>query len=142
MLTKAGARKKISVADVIKAAEENGFVFFKGWHDSKYDAKEKKQVISKACVLGQAAINLGISGPSLRTALDNIAADWTTPGSDIMKYNDNAATSYRQALAFLKKTLAPYKNRVIQVPAYDWSDFKLKRKTPKNKVPKQEAPTT
>ncbi len=97
----------IKISELIEAAEKNGYEWGRGGTRNR----------TRLCVLEQAAKNLGF--PSKRWAkiarqLNDL--DWSEMwGSRIYGYNDIYATSYEDAVNFMKKKLKKYRNKEISL---------------------------
>jgi hypothetical protein len=99
---------EFTIEDVIKAAEKNGFE----WNRNGEYFDENEDGTIRACVLGQAALNLDINPDLMIFAMVETAGVFMLP---VWVYNDQAATSYEDAVDFLRKTLLPYKDITINV---------------------------
>lgn len=119
--------KRITVGEVIAAMEKNGFRHARGSWVRPIHPKDwrKKSTIGAACIIGQAAINLGVGATQLQSALDNIAIfgdsnDISRLGSTIADRNDAPGISYQRVLAFAKSLLSPHSERTISVIEHNW----------------------
>lgn len=97
---------KVTIEQIIEAAEQNGFE----WTQAKFF--NDKGDITQACVLGQVALNLDLSAVSL---LNSLNRECSYIGNEIFRYNDYEAKTYAGAVKGLKKYLAPFKGREIEV---------------------------
>lgn len=95
---------QVTIDDIIKAAEKNGFEWSQG------EFYNKTGDITKACILGQVALNLDISPNALLQELNNIWIEANHirgyAGIAIWVYNDDKATSYKDAVKHLKQVLS------------------------------------
>ena len=113
-------KKTIKISDVIAAAEKNGFRWIRTWQHTHLVRNEQGyyiSVIDSACVLGQAAINLGATNMSVLDALNGLEKykDDMGIGDRIIQYNDETAKSYKGALSYLKRILTKYGDKEIEV---------------------------
>jgi hypothetical protein len=128
--------KRITIKQVIAAAKENGYEHtVSGWFNESGASPLKP--ITKACIMGQAALNLGVNHHELRAAIDSIDKNRYTPlASRIIRKNDDYVptpgggyrpTTYEEMVKYLTDTLKPYEDQVIVVPKKKYYARKTRR---------------
>lgn len=106
----------ITVGDVIKAAEKNGFEWT---NDGTWVGIDEDGYVVKGCILGQIAVNLGCEALELNKALNRLESPYYL-GKNIYLYNDNTAKGYYDVLGHLKAILEPYKDKKIRLASKKW----------------------
>ncbi len=105
--------KLITGRDIIEAIKKNGFNHSRGRWFGKSDKRINGQyvrgstVITSACVMGQAAINLGVDYTSLSKG------EFNEPTSKMITLNDHRRLSYPELVAEAEKLFAPYLDTTI-----------------------------
>lgn len=106
---------KITIDDVIKAIEENGYEPKKGGFYF-YGLDTDQYVVVGACAIGQAALNLKCEPNSLLSALNYATKNLI--GNIIVNYNDRRDIKRYPTIAkFARKTLEPFSAYEITVQA-------------------------
>lgn len=100
--------KTVTVAQLIKASEKNGFPW--SGHNSKSSPLTPQHHLV-SCVVGQGVENLG--GTKFPYFLDGRNPQSIL--SRIYEYNDHYAPSYEHALRFMKDVLAPYRRKKVRI---------------------------
>lgn len=115
----------VTAEEILEAVKLNGLTLRRGgWFGKEGTTVPYKdsgspiniRVTTSACILGQGAINLGITGESLARALNDIEVEIPTRqlnpvgydgklGNYIMELNDSTQTQYRWMLVALKNAL-------------------------------------
>lgn len=109
--------KTVSVQDIIDAMNKNGYK----WHQGSWFGGDSE--ITGACIMQQAALNLGVVGYSLRDALNSRSRRGI--GDRIISFNDYEATSYEDALQYAIELLKPLVKEVLYVRVHDYEDLNL-----------------
>ena len=107
----------VTTEQIIKAMEDNGYTHTRGsWFATHYDSRGKPVIVG-ACIMGQAALNLGIEEVDVLTILNNaIAFDETRLtarglGNIIMSMNDQIKAPYSKMLNKVKSNMEPFAGR-------------------------------
>ena len=100
----------VTVEEFIAAAEKNGYQWS---NDGTWVETDDKGYVTRACVLGQAAINLGIAVEGMWNPLNSLDP-YHAVAREIYWYNDTYALNYDQAVAKLKEVLEPYKGKTMK----------------------------
>lgn len=104
---------KITVADVIKAIEDNGYEPRKGGY-FHYSFEGGHAVVVGGCALGQAGLNLNCEPVHIARGLNSLSDERL--GNMIIKYNDNPRRkSWKSIARYAKKILKPYANETLEV---------------------------
>lgn len=114
--------KTVTPADIIAAAEENGYI----WHREGFWDSDSTGVITKACILGQVSLNLGIDHQQLWYYLkqlpikgelqDELKAELGLEVfnvGNITHLNDNSSYGvkrYKKLVSIFKRMLQPHMN--------------------------------
>lgn len=97
--------KVITVADILEAMEANNIPHQRGaWFKNKAgnSVNEAEDKIGSACILGQTAINLGVSTNDLQRAIDQAIPGFS---ATIISWNDHQHLSYSQMVTLTKARL-------------------------------------
>jgi hypothetical protein len=130
------AFKKFKIADVITAMEENGYIHAHG----DWFIPNSEGVITRACIMGQAALNLGVVGSghfSLERALNLVPrkSNKDEPAylaSKIIDTNDHRTKpKYSAVLKKVKEILEPYKDVEIEAEVHEYNARKKQRRVKK-----------
>lgn len=104
--------KAIKVSDFIAAAEKNGYPWTGNVRYSQNSLHHKGTTLT--CVVGQGMINLGVHHWPFSYPFDKERNRPVYHAFDkVMAYNDHDATSFEDALRFMKTELAPYVDEVV-----------------------------
>lgn len=125
---------KVTIAQLIEASEKNGYPwahtidFNSGQNEGPFiDYKTHKVVKTRdrgyavlSCVVGQGVINLnGAIFPEVNLNYDDPNYEQKQQLGvvlgEIYQYNDREATSYEDAVRFMKEKLEPFKNFVVKI---------------------------
>lgn len=111
--------KTVTVQDVIDAAKKNGLAWERrgSYFHEEYIGNYTYR-ITAACVLGQAAYNLGVEPDYLDQELGHIAGSSST--RKITIFNDKEATSYEEAVALLEQVLTPFADSELDAVVRDY----------------------
>jgi len=114
--------KKVTVAEVLEAIEKNGYKHIRGqWWGTEWN--DGPAVITSACVMGQAALNLGVSNSDLESKL-NAAADGLA--STMINYNDDELPSgrhrkYSELKEIARNKFRPHLHKMIEVETAEYN---------------------
>lgn len=109
------ATRTVKVSEILEAIEKNGYKHVRGqWFHS--DMTNEGIITKGACIMGQAAINLGIS-PDFYRELDAVTGGL---GSKMIDYNDSPLESgryrkYSELKEIARNKFRPYLNEIITV---------------------------
>ena len=119
---------KVTVAQLIKASEKNGFLWARNNHNlSNPDGSALALIMNSdhtcetfSCVVGQGLANLkgNISGTEYHffgESVESGYSDLDEAFQMVYKFNDNEAKTYQEAVEFMKKTLAPFVDYEINI---------------------------
>lgn len=100
--------KIVTGAEILAALEKNGFLHERGWYDITFI--DKVETITSACVMGQAAINLGVSMSDIEHVLDTEADGLA---GTMIHYNDSQTESgnyrsYSDLKKIARRRFKPY----------------------------------
>ncbi len=95
------SRKRITGRDIIEAIRQNGYEHIRGEWFWNRDKRGRFSPITKACVMGQAAINLGVSTQALESA-------FYKPVTQMISLNDRTNLSYEELVVRAEEVFKPY----------------------------------
>lgn len=116
---------RVTGKDILDAIEKNGFRHTRGeWFGDTdgYEAIEGAP-ISKACVMGQAALNLGVNWEELMNATNEEFGGFA---ADMINLNDNRDINgryrpYRSLKVLARQKLAPYLEKEIELETVNYN---------------------
>jgi hypothetical protein len=124
---------EVTVDQIIEAVEQNGFIHCRnGWFKKEYNADYGERPINEACIMGQVAINLGVTSDSLESGLNKLGTvsnKWLKhfSGDDgyefgiaeaAIQYNDGSKLSYNAIAKKLRDWLEPYRGKTLKMQRY------------------------
>lgn len=104
---------KVTVAALIEASEKNGFPWSTADQNQSVYLGPTHSILS--CVVGQGVFNLGGSRFPYFDDADPEDEAVHTKFREVYSYNDITATSYEDAVVYMKEHLAPYTSREVEI---------------------------
>lgn len=105
---------RVRVSTVIKAIEKNGYVHYRGgWFQERYGPGFNRHIVG-ACILGQGALNLGITSGSMREAMKTIEDRFD---DEVITMNDIKKMPYERMVEIIKEKAIKNKamNKLVTV---------------------------